>query len=440
LSTTIIYQWLLQLQQILTESLLNLSSYKNQQLYLENVSILELAAEVKTPFYCYSQQTIIQAYQNYRESLGSLDSLICYAIKANSNQAIIKTLATCGAGADVVSEGELRRALMAGIPANKIVYSGVAKTANEMKYALSQEIFQFNVESENELLALNQVAQSMNRKAPIAFRINPDIDANTHAKISTGKSENKFGIPICRATDMYALAGSLSHIDVQGIDVHIGSQLSDLRPFKKTFEMIKNLIDVLKSQGHDISVIDVGGGLGVNYEGRTNFPTTEQYCEVITNSLKDSNCKIILEPGRSLVAESGLLITQVVYKKITNERTFVIIDAAMNDLLRPSMYDAYHPILAVNQTNKSEISDIVGPVCETGDTFAKAKLHPELNESDLIAISHVGAYGAVMASTYNTRLMIPEVLIYKSNHCIIKERGNYLDLINQDKMADWQID
>lgn len=418
---------------------MNPYNYENNQLYIEKLAIEQIAKTVKTPFYCYSQSTIQDAYQGYANNLQQLDTMICYAVKANSNQAIIKTLADLGSGADVVSEGELRRTLKAGIPANKIVYSGVAKTAHEIQFALENEIFQFNVESENELDLLNKVACQLNTKAAIAFRINPDVDAQTHEKISTGKSENKFGIPIRKARDIYRKAANLEGIIVQGVDVHIGSQLTDLAPFQKAFDRIKLLVSDLKKENIPIKVIDVGGGLGVNYENHENVPyEIEAYCQMLQKTFADMNCKIILEPGRSLVANSGLLISKVIYTKQGEDRAFLIIDAAMNDLIRPSMYDAYHDILPISNSNNQATYDIVGPVCETGDTFARSRTIPQMNEGDLLAIATVGAYGSVMASTYNTRLQIPEVLVKDQTFSIIKARTDYDTLINQDSLASWQ--
>jgi len=407
---------------------------------MENKAITDIAKEVHTPFYCYSQSTIETAYQNYTTQLQQVDSLVCFAVKANSNQAVIKVLADLGAGADVVSQGEMRRALKAGIPANKIVYSGIAKTKLEMRFALEQDIFQFNLESENELERLSKVASNMGKTAQIAFRINPDVDAETHAKISTGKSENKFGIPISRAREIYLHASTLPNIEIQGVDVHIGSQLTSLKPFKNAFTLIHELVINLRSDGHNIKVIDLGGGLGVNYQkGEMDNAPVIDYCQFIQELFADLNCKIVLEPGRSLVAEAGLLISEVVYKKKGEARTFLIIDSAMNDLLRPSMYDAYHDIIPVKQdTGQKETYDIVGPVCETGDTFANNRELSKLEEADLLAICSAGAYGAAMSSTYNTRLLIPEILVKDDQFCVIKERKNYDELIGLDNLAQWQ--
>lgn len=418
---------------------MNIYTYKNERLHIENISIEKISKAIKTPFYCYSQTAIQQAYHSYSNNLQELDVMICYAVKANTNQSVIRVVADLGAGADVVSEGELRRALQAGIPANKIVYSGVAKTESELMFALKKDIFQFNVESENELDLLNKLAVNCNKKAAIAFRINPDVDADTHEKISTGKSENKFGIPIENAREIYQKAAKLLGIKIQGIDVHIGSQITKLAPFKKAFERIKLLVSELNNDGINIPVIDVGGGLGVNYQQKNTIDyKIEDYCQMLVETFSDINCKILLEPGRSLVANSGLLVSKVVYKKQSKERVFLIIDAAMNDLLRPSMYNAYHDILSIKEKNEQTTYDVVGPVCETGDTFARNRTMTSMNEGELLAIANVGAYGSVMASTYNTRLLIPEVLVKDEQYSIIKARTNYDELINLDRLASWQ--
>lgn len=413
--------------------------YKNEKLHAEALSISDVAEKVKTPFYCYSQSAIEDAYHSYSLNTQSINSLICYAVKANSNLAIIKTLADLGAGADVVSEGELRRALIAGVPAKKIVYSGVAKTEQEIAFALEQDIYQFNLESENELLMLSKIAAQKNKVAPIAFRINPNVDAKTHAKISTGKSENKFGIPLDRARQIYRKASELPGIQIQGVDVHIGSQLTCLEPFENAFRLIKELVNGLEEDGHSISVVDLGGGLGVNYQDNEMSPSgVQNYCQMVERLFNDIDCKIIFEPGRSLVAASGVLVSKVVYKKKGDNRTFLIIDAAMNDFLRPSMYDAYHDIISVKQTGNKETVDVVGPVCETGDTFATNRNVDAVNEDELVAISMVGAYGAVMASSYNTRLTAPEVLVKNESFSIIKQRPDYETLIGLDNLAGWQ--
>lgn len=414
-------------------------SFKQGELYAEDLSVSDMAAQVGTPFYCYSTETLIRHYNVFCEAFKGHDFLLCYAVKANTNQAIIKTLAAQGAGADVVSEGEMRRALLAGIPAEKIVYSGVAKTEREMAFALEQDIFQFNVESEPELHQLSRIATSMGKTAAIAFRINPDVDAKTHAKISTGKSENKFGVPWTRAREIYAEAAKLPGIRVQGVDLHIGSQLTDLKPFAEAFGRIATLIEDLRADGHDIAVLDLGGGLGIPYDRETTKPPLPlEYGEMAKKIIGHLGCKIIIEPGRLLVGNAGILVSKVIYVKQGESRKFLIIDAAMNDLVRPSMYDAYHEIIAVKESDGPfSTYDVVGPVCETGDTFARGRELPELTSGDLVVIRSAGAYGAVMSSTYNTRLLIPEVLVKGADFSIIRPRPNYDDIIGLDRLPEW---
>ena len=409
-------------------------------MHVEDLSIGEIAAQVGTPFYCYSTETLIRHYNVFCQAFTGHDFLLCYSVKANSNQAIIKTLAAQGSGADVVSEGELLRALKAGIPAAKIVYSGVAKTEREMTFALKQDIFQFNVESEPELHQLSRIAKAMGKEAAIAFRVNPDVDAKTHAKISTGKSENKFGIPWNRARKIYAEAAALPGIRLQGIDLHIGSQLTDLAPFAEAFRRMAILIGQLRADGHDISVLDLGGGLGIPYDREevTKPPLPLEYGEMVKKILGHLGCKIIIEPGRLLVGNAGILVSKVIYVKHGEGRKFLIIDAAMNDLVRPSMYDAYHEIVPVRENGAVVLPyDVVGPVCETGDTFARARELPELKSGDLVVIRSAGAYGAVMSSTYNTRLLIPEVLVKGGDYAIIRPRPDYDDIIGLDDLPPW---
>ena len=414
--------------------------FKQGEIYAEDLPVSALAAQVGTPFYCYSTETLIRHYNVFSQAFSGHDFLLCYAVKANTNQAIIKTLADQGAGADVVSEGELRRALNAGIPPEKIVYSGVAKTKQEMHFALEQGIFQFNVESEPELHQLSAVASHMGKTAAIAFRINPDVDAKTHAKISTGKSENKFGIPLSRARDIYGTAAKLPGIRVQGVDLHIGSQLTDLAPFAEAFQRIVTLVEDLRADGHDISVIDLGGGLGIPYDRESSKPPLPtEYGQMAKQIIGHLGCKIIIEPGRLLVGNAGILVSKVIYVKQGEGRKFLIIDAAMNDLVRPSMYDAYHEIVAVKEhEGPTSLYDIVGPVCETGDTFARDRELPDLTSGDLVAIRSAGAYGAVMSSTYNTRRLIPEVLVKGGKYAIIRARPTYDDIIGLDDLAAWQ--
>lgn len=410
--------------------------YREGQLYVEAVPAQQIADTIETPVYCYSAAALRNNYQRYAEHFSPADSLICFAVKANSNQSVINTLAKMGSGADVVSEGELRRALLAGIPAQKIVFSGVAKTAREMRFALEQDIFQFNVESESELEVLNEVAMSMGKQAAIAFRINPDIDARTHAKISTGKASNKFGIPATRAAKSYARAAEMPGIRVQGIDMHIGSQLTELEPFKQAFECLALLCTELRADGHDIQVLDVGGGLGINYEdGHSQPPDLLDYATLAHQILDPLGCRILVEPGRSMVGNTGILLSKVIYIKQGEHDRFLIIDAGMNDLLRPSMYDAFHEIIPVNDAGRPMCTyQIVGPICETGDTFAKDRQLAELEPGDLIAIKNAGAYGAAMASTYNTRPLVPEMLVDGENVKVVRKRPDYEALIGQDSV------
>jgi len=409
-------------------------NYREGRLYAENVPVDKIAGQIQTPVYCYSAAALKRNFQSYRDQFKEENSLICYAVKANSNLAIIRALGRMGAGADVVSEGELRRALKAGIPASKIVYSGVAKTAGEMRYALQQDIFQFNVESEPELELLNEVAVAESKQAAVAFRINPDIDALTHAKISTGKASNKFGIPWTRAREACARAAELPGIRVQGIDMHIGSQLTQLMPFEQAFRCLAELTTELRGLGHDITVLDIGGGLGIDYEdGKPAPPEVTEYAKLANDILGGLGCRIIVEPGRSLVGNTGILLTKVLYIKQGERDRFLIIDAGMNDLLRPSLYDAYHEIICCEQREgEAETYQVVGPICETGDTFARDRVLPPLKAGDLVAIKNAGAYGAVMASCYNTRLLVPEVIVDGSEFTVIRPRPSYDDLIGMD--------
>ena len=411
--------------------------YINSKMFAENVSISEIAKQVSTPFYCYSNTAISQNYQAYQQAFSDQDTLICYAVKANSNQAVLSTLAKLGSGADVVSEGEIRRARAAGIPANKIVYSGVAKVESEIEYALNQGIFQFNVESEPELALISKIATRLDTTASVAFRINPDVCANTHAKISTGKAENKFGVPISKARIAYKQAASLPNIKVQGVDVHIGSQLTQLEPFEEAYKRIAQLVIELTEDGHEISVIDIGGGLGITYSDEV-IPSKQEYAAIAKAQLGHLGCKIVIEPGRSLLGNAGILVSSVVFIKTGDERQFLILDAGMNDLIRPSMYDAHHEILAVDTSNASQkVYDVVGPVCETGDTFSKNRQVNESKPGDLIAIMSCGAYGAVMASTYNTRMLAPEVMVKDNEFAVVRARKTYEEIISDDSVPSW---
>jgi diaminopimelate decarboxylase len=407
-------------------------AYRDGHYFADDVPLRRIADDIGTPFYCYSRTAIEANFRAYVEALQEFDALVCYAVKANSNQAIIAQLARLGAGADVVSEGELRRALAAGIKAENIVYSGVAKTAREIRFALRNSIGMFNVESEQELRAISAAAEELGTTARIAFRINPDVDAGTHEKISTGKLENKFGIGLDIARTAYELARSLPGIEVRGVDLHIGSQIMNVGPFADAFSRIADLIRQLRADGHVIDTIDLGGGLGIDY-GEGEPPPLAEYARVVRETVGDLGCRLIVEPGRSLVGHAGILVGSVIYTKTSGSSNFLIIDAAMNDFLRPSMYDAYHPIVGGEDKGAPEqVYDIVGPVCETGDTFARRRKLPEQLPGDLVVIEACGAYGSVMASTYNTRPLIPEVMVEGSRYQLIRRRPDYDSMIGID--------
>ncbi|MDA9581964.1 diaminopimelate decarboxylase [Amylibacter sp.] len=415
--------------------------YRNGVLHAEDVAITEIAASVGTPFYVYSQATLTRHFRVFDEALSGLKHLICYAMKANSNIAILKILGDLGAGMDVVSGGEYLRAKAAGVPGNRIVFSGVGKTREEMALAIKNGIRQFNVESETELKVLNEVALSLCAIAPITLRVNPDVDAKTHAKIATGKSENKFGIPIAKSQEVYALAASMEGIEVVGIDVHIGSQLIDLEPFRLAYEKVAELTKTLRQDGHNIRRLDLGGGLGIPYENSNQSPPTpEDYAKVIHETVGNLDCEIEIEPGRLLAGNAGLMISSVIYNKSGEGRDFMIVDAAMNDLIRPAMYEAYHeiiPVLESNAQSKTSDYDVVGPVCETGDTFAKKRTLTSVADGEMVAFRSAGAYGAVMASEYNTRPLIPEVLVHEDQFSIIRKRPSVESIIKRDLIPDW---
>ena len=415
--------------------------YRQGRLHAEDVPVAEIAAAVGTPFYVYSTATLLRHYALFEEALEGSDHLICYAVKAASNQAILTTLARAGAGMDVVSLGEYLRARAAGVPGEKIVFSGVGKTADEIRTALSGGIRQFNVESEPEMEVVNAVALDMGKVAPVAFRVNPDVDARTHAKISTGKAENKFGIPIARAREVYARAASLPGLEVIGIDMHIGSQLTDLEPFRLAYEKMAELAEVLRADGHDIRRLDLGGGLGIPY-ARSNEtpPLPHEYGAMIRRVLGHLGCEIVIEPGRLIVGNAGLMVTRTIYVKQGEGRDFVIVDAAMNDLLRPAMYDAHHDIVPVEEPAPGAAEhayDIVGPVCETGDTFARARVMAPVSAGDLLAFRGAGAYGAVMASEYNTRPLIPEVMVKGDQFAVIRRRPSFDEILKRDTIPEW---
>ncbi len=420
---------------------MNHFQYRDGVLYAEDVAVSKIAETVGTPFYCYSTATLERHYRVFSEAFHGVDAMVCYAMKANSNQAVLKTLGRLGAGVDVVSLGELTRALAAGIPAERIMFSGVGKTAPEMDAALEAGIYCFNVESEPELEVLNQRAVRAGKKAPVSFRINPDVDARTHAKISTGKKENKFGISYERARAVYARAATLPGIEVTGIDMHIGSQITELQPFQAAFKLLRELVETLRGEGHAIHHVDVGGGLGIPYHDDNNPPPSpDAYAEIVRNELSQLNCRIVTEPGRLLVGNAGILVTEVIYVKDGGEKSFVVVDAAMNDLIRPTLYEAYHEIRPVVVTAASAPrikADVVGPVCETGDYLALDREMSMPKPGDLLAVSSGGAYGAVQAGTYNSRLLVPEVLVKGDEFHVVRPRQTYQDLIDLDSLPGW---
>jgi len=415
--------------------------YRNGVLCAEDVSLARIAAEVGTPFYCYSTATLERHYRVLTEAFAGQDALICFAVKANSNQAVLTTLARLGAGMDVVSEGELRRALAAGVPASRIIFAGVGKTRGEMAFALEAGILGFNVESEPELHALSEVASRLGKTARIALRVNPDVDAKTHAKISTGKAENKFGIPYGEARRLYAEAAKLPGIAATGIHMHIGSQITHLEPFRNAFRLMRELAEALIADGHELEHLDIGGGLGVPYvsEGEV-APPPSAYAEIVKQELGSLGLKIVMEPGRVIVGNAGVLVTRVVYCKEGTDKTFTVVDAAMNDLIRPTLYEAHHEIWPVEEAKRAMppvVQDIVGPVCETGDYLALDRKLPPLAAGDLIAVMTAGAYGAVMSSSYNTRPLVPEVLVRGADYAVVRPRFGIDDLIALDKVPDW---
>ncbi|MER5172000.1 diaminopimelate decarboxylase [Thioclava kandeliae] len=416
-------------------------TYKDGALHAEDVPVSEIAKSVGTPVYIYSAATLERHFKLFQEALGWTDHLICFAIKSNSNLAVLKLLGDLGAGMDVVSGGEYRRAKAAGVPGERIVFSGVGKTREEIALVLDGGIRQFNVESEPELLAISDIAVAKGLKAPIAIRVNPDVDAKTHEKIATGKSENKFGIPIAKAQAVYAMAAKLPGIDVVGIDVHIGSQLTDLEPFEAAFNKVAELTRALRADGHDIRRLDLGGGLGIPYQRDNNAPPLPiEYGDVIRRAVGDLGCEIEIEPGRLISGNAGILVSEVIYLKEGEGRNFLILDAAMNDLVRPSMYGAHHDIIPVVEAQagvEQEPFDIVGPVCETGDTFAKARNLPPVGAGDLVAFRSAGAYGAVMASEYNSRPLIPEVLVRGDHFAVIRQRPSFEEMLSRDSIPEW---
>jgi diaminopimelate decarboxylase len=416
--------------------------YRDGELFAEGVPLRRIAAEVGTPVYCYSSAALTANYRAFANAFAGQRATICYAVKANSNLAVIRTLARLGAGADVLSEGELRRALAAGVAPGDIVFSGVGKSPGEMALALDAGIGQINVESEPEIEALNELAAAKGVRAPVAIRVNPDIDAGTHEKITTGMKENKFGIDFDRARAVAAHAGGLGGIEIVGVAVHIGSQIIDLAPFSDAFGLLSGLVAGLRQDGHDIRRLDLGGGLGIGYDDETP-PTPKEYALMIARATDGLEVEIVLEPGRAIAGDAGVLLSRVLYVKKGVSQTFVIVDAAMNDLMRPSLYDAHHAIIpAIEPAPDADeaIVDVVGPVCETGDFFARDRLMPVLHSQDLLAIGCAGAYGAVMASAYNSRPLVAEVLIKDGDFAVIRPRQSYDDMLGAEKMPDWLED
>jgi diaminopimelate decarboxylase len=414
---------------------------RNGVLHAEDVDLRALADEVGTPFYCYSTATLTRHYEVFAQAFSGTDALVCYAMKANSNQAVLATLARLGAGMDIVSEGELRRALAAGVPGERIVFSGVGKTRAEMAAALDAGILCFNVESEPEMAALSEVAVSKGLIAPISVRVNPDVDAKTHAKISTGKYDNKFGIPISRARDVYAHAAAMPGLAITGVDMHIGSQITDLSPFDNATALLAELARDLMADGHRLHHIDLGGGLGVPYR-HDNQPPPEPraFADVVTKHTRGLGLKLVFEIGRMISGNAGILVTRVIYVKQGEGRTFLIVDAAMNDLIRPTLYDAHHdirPVVDPGPGAPRQVVDVVGPVCETGDYLALGRDLPRAAPGDLLAIMTAGAYGAVQACTYNTRLLVPEVLVAGAEAAVIRPRTTYDELIGLDRLPGW---
>jgi diaminopimelate decarboxylase len=416
-------------------------AYRDGVLHAEAVNLAGLANAVGTPFYCYSTATLTRHYRVFAEAFADVPSLVCYAVKANSNQAVIATLARLGAGADVVSGGELCRALAAGVPPDRIMFSGIGKTADELAAALDSNILCINVESEPELDLLSAIAAAKGRTAQVSVRVNPDIDAKTHAKIATGRAENKFGIPISRARDVYAHAAKLPGIHVAGVDMHIGSQITELSPFDNAFALLSDFVRMLRGDGHVISHVDLGGGLGIPYrEDNDPPPDPSAYAEVVKRATRGLDCRLIFEPGRLIVGNAGILVTRVLYLKRGEAKAFVIVDAAMNDLIRPTLYDAHHDIRPVAEPGpgaRRTVADVVGPVCESGDFLALDRDLVEPASGDLLAVMSAGAYGAVQAGTYNSRPLVPEVLVRDGEWALVRPRLEVDQLIRLDRLPPW---
>ncbi len=420
---------------------MNHFDYRNGVLHAEAVNLIELADAVGTPFYCYSTATLERHYRVFSDAFADEKALVCYALKANSNQSVLRTLAKLGAGADVVSGGELKRALAAGIPPEKILFSGIGKTEAELRAALDAGIFCINIESEPELELLSRLATATGRTARISVRVNPDVDSGSHAKISTGKSEDKFGVPLARAREVYARAAKLPGIRVTGVDMHIGSQITDLVPLEAAFRLLADFVQTLRADGHTITHVDFGGGLGIPYYlDQEAPPEPAAYAAVVKRVTHNLGCTLIFEPGRMIVGNAGILVTRVIYVKHGEAKNFVIIDAAMNDLIRPTLYEAHHdilPIVAAVAGAPAIVADVVGPVCESGDYLALDRTLPEPKPGDLLAIMTAGAYGAVQSGTYNTRALVPEVLVKGDQYAVVRPRVEVDDLIAMDKPAPW---
>ena len=419
---------------------MNHFEYREGVLWAEEVSLEHIAEVIGTPFYCYSTATLIYHYRVFSEALDDRDALICFAVKANPNLAVIRTLAELGAGADVVSEGEMRRALAAGVPADKIVFSGVGKTEEEIAFALGNGILQVNVESMPELKALSRVASKLGIEAEIAMRVNPDVDAHTHDKIATGRQEDKFGIDIGSAPAVYNRAAQLPGIRPVAVAMHIGSQLTNISPFHAAFTRLAALVVELRDIGHTIARLDLGGGLGISYDHESP-PFPDEYAETVAETVGSLGCKLMFEPGRFLTGNAGVLVTKTVYVKEGGERRFAIVDAAMNDLMRPALYEAHHGIIPVREAPEDVecgLVDVVGPVCETGDTFARQRALPPMVSGDLLAIQSAGAYGSSMASMYNTRPLVPEVMVNGDKFSVVRTRPSYEDMLKPEQFADWQ--
>jgi diaminopimelate decarboxylase len=416
-------------------------AYRNGVLHAEAVDLVDLAQAVGTPFYCYSTATLQRHYQVFADAFADVKALVCYAMKANSNQAVIKTLADLGAGADVVSGGELKRARAAGIAPDKIMFSGIGKTAPELALAVDEGILCVNVESEGELELLSSIAEGKGRTARISVRVNPDVDPKTHAKIATGKAENKFGIPISRARDVYARAAKLPGLQVAGVDMHIGSQITELEPFDDAFALLSGFVQALRADGHAISHVDLGGGLGIPYrEDNDPPPHPEAYAAMVKRATRDLGCMLIFEPGRLIVGNAGILVTRVLYLKRGEAKIFVIVDAGMNDLIRPTLYEAHHDIRPVREPPPGAariVADVAGPVCESGDFLALDRDMVRPQPRDLLAVMTAGAYGAVQAGTYNTRALVPEVLVRESEWALVRPRLEVSDLIALDRLPPW---